>query len=259
MQHLSNIFHIPAILLLILLSSCSNKENVIPHKAMVNIIGDMYLADQYIEERPEFRAQMDSLLLYEAVAQRHGYTFDDYHTSIAYYLEQGDELKKMYLRARKNIMKKRDELEKINQQANVEVAEREVTWMEDSLAGKHINNLWKEPYLRNHKWLSGTQAESRWRPTDSTAYDIPANAIWWKNTVDANIGRPAADTLYPVLQREYLIWKDNKPEVVKRKRPAPDMNRINRQNMLDKQAKENKETKETKEVKQNKQNKKARR
>lgn len=216
MQHLLNIFHIPAILLLILLSSCSNKENVIPHKAMVNIIGDMYLADQYIEERPEFRAQMDSLLLYEAVAQRHGYTFDDFRTSIAYYLEQGDELKKMYLRARKNIMKKRDELEKINQQARFAEKDRESTWMEDSLAGKHVNNLWKEPYLRNHKWLSGTESEDGWKPTDSTAYDIPANAIWWKNTAEANAGKAAADSLYPVLQREYLIWKDHKPKKVKR-------------------------------------------
>ena len=246
MQHLSNIFHIPAILLLILLSSCSNKENVIPQKAMINIIGDMYLADQYIEERPEFRGEMDSLLLYEAVAQRHGYTFDDYRTSVAYYIEQGDELKKMYLKARKNILKRRDELEKINQQSRVMVSEREVTWMEDSLSDKHVNNLWKEPHLRNHKWLSGTKAENRWKPTDSTAYDIPANAIWWKNTVEANAGKPAADSLYPVLQREYMIWKENNPEGVKRKVPVPDIKRANRQQALDKQTKQTKQTKQNK-------------
>ena len=254
MQHLSNIFHIPALLLLVLLSACSSGEKVIPGKEMVKIIGDMYLADQYIECRPEFRGQMDTLLLYEAVAQRHGYTFDDYRNSVAYYLEQGDEFKKMHLKARKTILKRKDELQKELELNRSEERDREVTWMEDSLADKHINNLWKEPALRNHKWLTSTAAKENWNPTDSVAFDIPANSIWWKITVEANAGKPAADSLYPVLTREHQIWKDNHPVVETKevpaktkKAPAPDMKKFRKRQELEakrmKQVQKNKETK----------------
>ena len=156
MQHLSHIFHITAAVIIFLLSSCSNGKTIIPQKTMAGIIGDMYLADQYIEEHPEFRAQMDTLLLYEAVVMRHGYTFNDYRNSVEHYLQKGDALKKIHLRARKSIIKQRDEL---NEQLRRNPVTRERWWAEDSIMAKHVNTLWKEPYLRNFKWLSGTSAK----------------------------------------------------------------------------------------------------
>lgn len=237
MQHLSHIFHITAAAVIFLLSSCSNGKTIIPQKTMAGIIGDMYLADQYIEEHPEFRAQMDTLLLYEAVVMRHGYTFNDYRNSVEHYLQKGDALKKIHLRARKSIIKHRDEL---NEQLRRTPANRERWWAEDSIMTKHVNTLWKEPYLRNFKWLSGTSAKEEWNPTDSVAFDIPSNPIWWENTIMANTGNSPADSLYPILQRDYLIYterierqrlleKDYTPQqkarkrIQERKKAKPDM------------------------------------
>lgn len=233
MQHLSNIFRVPALLLLILLTACSKGDNVIPSKAMVKIIGDMYLADQYIECRPKFRAQMDTMLLYEAVAQRHGYSFEQYHNSVEYYLQQGDELKKIHLKARKELLKRRDEIQKQLESNRAEEAEREITWMEESIIDKHVNALWKEPDLRNHKWLTSTAAKENWNPTDSVAFDIPANSIWWKNTIEANAGKAAADSLYPILTREHQIWKDNHPADQIKKMPAPDLKKFRKSQELE--------------------------
>lgn len=233
MQHLSNIFHIPVLLLLVLLSACSKGDKVIPAKAMVKIISDLYLADQYIERRAELRGQMDTLLLYEAVTQRHGYSFEDYTKSVEHYLEQGDEFKKMHLKARKELLKRKDEIQKQLDLQRSEESQREITWMEDSLCGKHINNLWKEPALRNHKWLTSTAAKQDWSPTDSTAFDIPANISWWKTTLEANAGKAAADSLYPILTREHQIWKDNHPADQIKKMPAPDLKKFRKSQELE--------------------------
>ncbi|MBQ5803589.1 MAG: hypothetical protein IIW25_05100, partial [Bacteroidales bacterium] len=166
-----------------------------------------------------------------------GYTFNDYRNSVEHYLQKGDALKKIHLRARKSIIKQRD---KLNEQLRRTPANRERWWAEDSIMTKHVNTLWKEPYLRNFKWLSGTSAKEEWNPTDSVAFDIPSNPIWWENTIMANTGNSPADSLYPILQRDYLIYterierqrlleKDYTPQqkarkrIQERKKAKPDM------------------------------------
>ncbi len=234
MQHLSNIFYIPAALLALLLLSCSGGQNVIPQKTMVTIVGEMYLADQYIEERPHLRAQTDTLILYEAVTMRHGYTFADYKSSVQYYLTKGDALKNIHVKARKQLLKRRDDLNRlmsIEKAANMRIR----WWGEDTLRTKHINSLWKEPYLRNLKWLGGYDVIQEWRFTDTTTSDIPQNGLWWKNNLLLVSAESPADSLYPILQRDWLIWKENSQdsegspmESVKKRTPKPDMKRFNK-------------------------------
>ncbi len=207
MQHLSNIFHIPAALLLFLLMSCSGNEKIIPQKTMTQIVGEMYLADQYIEERPHLRAQTDSLIVYEAVTQRHGYSFADYRTSVQYYLTKGDALKNIHVKARKQLLKRKEVLSKV-MAAQIKANRRIRWWAEDSIGKKHINDLWKEPYLRNLKWLAGYEAIQTPDLTDTAAFDTPQNMLWWRNNISLGMKNSPADSLYPILQRDHLIWQE---------------------------------------------------
>ena len=215
MQYLHNIFHIIVATHVMVLVSCTGHNSVIPKKEMTRIIGEMFLADQYIEQRPELRAQTDTLILYEGVLERNGYTFEEYQNSVEYYLQQGDALKKIYINARKQIIKRRDELSKLVHKERKQYIR---WWIADTISRKDVNALWKEPYLRNIKWLADLATKKpAWKFTDSTTFDTPQNALWWKNTALLNSAKSQADSLYPVLQRDYLIWCDNHP---KKERPS---------------------------------------
>ncbi len=204
MQHRYNIFLIPAVLLLFLLSSCSKGEKRIPEKDMARIIGELYLADKYIDGIPEYRAQMDSIILYEAVTARHGYTYEEYSNSVKYYLQQGDALKKIYTLAKDMLNERKDE---INAQINKERNLQRVFWAIDSANKKELQNLWKEPILRSAKWLvsyNNMKQGKSWRFTDTTTSDIPQNAIWWINNIRLQRTN-LVDSLYPILTKDYTL------------------------------------------------------
>lgn len=208
MQQRYNIFYIIFSMLFVFFSSCSENKNVIPQKTMSAIISEMYLADKYIENIPEYRAQMDSLYLYEAVTARHGYTYNDYHTSVKYYLQKGDALKKMHKKAKELLTQRQDRLNEImTKEQGMEID----FWALDSLAEMDLNTLWKEPYLRTLQWLSmyseAKQPES-WRFTDTTAADIPQNPVWWINNIRLQ-SADYIDSIYPPLLKDYRIAKEN--------------------------------------------------
>lgn len=189
-------------------SSCSENKNVIPQKIMSAIISEMYLADKYIENIPEYRAQMDSLYLYEAVTARHGYTYNDYRTSVKYYLQKGDVLKKMHKKAKELLSQRQDRLNEImTKEQGMEID----FWALDSLAEKDLNNLWKEPYLRTLQWLSmynKTEQSESWRFTDTTEADVPQNPIWWINNIRLQ-SAGYIDSIYPPLLKDYRIAEEN--------------------------------------------------
>lgn len=209
MRYFHNIFCIPLTVVILMLCACSKKDNIIPKQEMTRIIGEMYIADQYIERKPELRAQIDTLILYEAVTNRYGYTIEDFRISVEYYLQKGSALKDMHLKARKQILAERDILRKQLETYRKELPE---WWVSDSLLVKHVNSLWKEPYLRNIKWIANLSSEDNFNIKDTTAFDTPENPIWWKYTINLNSEKSAADSLYPILLRDYKIWRDNNPE-----------------------------------------------
>lgn len=201
MQHFVNIFKIPAILMLAALFSCSGKDGIIPEKELAHIISEMYLADQYIEAHEKLRAQTDTLILYEGIFNRYGYTFEDYRNTLKLYLQDGDAMYKIHIKAKELLLKERDKVKRMIALENGKIID---WWAVDSIRTTGINDLWKYPFLRNVKWISMQHRPSQWCFTDTTVYDIPRNAIWWQNNVKLNI--PGNDdTLYPVLTKDYLI------------------------------------------------------
>ena len=75
-----------ALLLLVAVVSCRGPR-VIPRDTLTDIYYDMFLADQQIREEPRLRSQADTMLVYEAVFNRYGYTTDDYLYSLRSYLK----------------------------------------------------------------------------------------------------------------------------------------------------------------------------
>lgn len=211
MQQRYNIFYIIFPMLSLFLSSCSRDENIIPQKTMSAIVAEMYLADKYVEDIPQYRAQMDSLYLYEAVTARYGYTYNDYQTSVKHYLQKGDALKKIHIKAKETLVSRRDHLNSIiAKERGMEIK----FWALDSLVKKEFCRLWKEPYLRTVQWLTmynKIKQPKSWRFTDTTAADMPQNAVWWINNIrlqDAGY----IDSIYPPLLKDYTLAKERELE-----------------------------------------------
>lgn len=178
------------------------KKNVISPNKMAVIVSELYMADQYVDFNAAYIASMDSVKLYDGVMARHGYTFEDYVNSVEYYLQKGDELQRIYSHARRILNEKKNTVAlKISKRTT----EYKQWWATDSIAKRDINDLWKEPYLRNINNLIFPEGKYLWVFTDTTEFDTPIHHRWWDNIFNA----PArADKSYPVLLRDYLLYNE---------------------------------------------------
>ena len=113
MQHFVNIFKIPAVILMPTLLICCQKEgDIIPKKEFSVILSKMYLADQYLESKERLRAKTDTLILYEGIFKAHGYTFEDYRNSLKAYLQDGDAMYKIHMKAKELLADERARIQK---------------------------------------------------------------------------------------------------------------------------------------------------
>ena len=250
MQHFLNIFKIPAIVLIALLLACCKKnESIIPRKEFTYIVRDMYLADQYLEFHEKFRAQADTLILYEGIFSKYGYTYEDYKNSVKYYLQDGDVMYKMHAKAKQLLIDERDEIKRLIAIENGKIID---WWALDTIKRREVNNLWKEPYLRSVKWLSQQDAPITWNFfTDTTEFDVPMNSNWWQKNVTLNIPNNS-DTLYPILTKDYLIALEinkKKEEIILKKEAEKERKR----KIKEEQEKKNEKKKVKEKKKRNKQ------
>jgi len=75
--------------------SC-RREVIIPKETMVDIYHDLYLLDQNLNKHQRFEKIQDSLLIYEPLFNKYGYTFDDYTASVNYYLQRPAKFEKLF-------------------------------------------------------------------------------------------------------------------------------------------------------------------
>ena len=204
MRNISKIFHIfPGILACLLLFSCT-KRGIIPANELSRIIGEMYLADQYVEENPQYRIQADSAALYESIFGKYGYTTETYRNSLAYYLQKGNSYEKINTRARDMLSERKNELERILQKTG----KTPVHWpILDSIRKINLHELRAYPYLRAVKWFSIPDEDAGWKFTDTQEPDIPGNIRWWILNVD--IFSDSLNLKYPVLLKKYLLEKES--------------------------------------------------
>ena len=79
--------HILAALVgMLCLSACWQKDKIIPRSKMADLYVDMFLADQWVINAPGQARASDTTMLYEPIFNRYGYTTEDYIASVDYYL-----------------------------------------------------------------------------------------------------------------------------------------------------------------------------
>ena len=76
--------------MIVSLASCGKKSRVIPRGDMARIYAEMFVIDQRIYFDREARGMADSLLVYEPIFEKYGYTSDDYRQSMAHYIKDPD-------------------------------------------------------------------------------------------------------------------------------------------------------------------------
>ena len=67
-------------------SSCRGGGRVIPVRKMEKIYREMFLADQWLAERPDKKGMADTTRFYEPIFEKYGFTLKDYQASVDYYL-----------------------------------------------------------------------------------------------------------------------------------------------------------------------------
>ena len=88
------------LLCLMLLPSGCKPEGIIPSGDMETLFAEFYLSDACIESMnavsgsPTFRP--DSLRVYQPVIEKHGFTEDEFRTSLAYYLHRPSDMTKIF-------------------------------------------------------------------------------------------------------------------------------------------------------------------
>ena len=100
------------VLVLVAVAACQGPR-VIPKGTLTDIYEEMFLADQQVRERNLPRAQMDTMLVYEAVFNKYGYNTDDYLHSVRHYLKDPERFAKVFEEVAKRLEKEVDALDRL--------------------------------------------------------------------------------------------------------------------------------------------------
>ena len=122
------------IVLVLLLAVACRGPRVIPKDTMTDIYTDMFLADQMVRDADIPRAQMDTMLLYEAVFEKYGYDTEDYLYSLRYYLKDPERFGKVFENVAKRLEGEVEALKKIVELRNRIASKRDADYpLVDSL------------------------------------------------------------------------------------------------------------------------------
>ncbi len=91
---------------------CGPRAAVIPASRLSDIYADMFLADQWVNRHPSVRSRVDTMLLYDAVFEKYGYSRADYYKSLDHYLDRPEEFQKITAVAAEKLRREYDALRK---------------------------------------------------------------------------------------------------------------------------------------------------
>ena len=113
---------LPLVAVLLLLCACGGRPRIIPRGVLTDIYADMFLADQWLADHNSEHTRADTMLFYDPIFKRYGYTFEDYDASVQHYLKDPEKYSKIFRDAslklkdgRELYRKKSERLEKIKE------------------------------------------------------------------------------------------------------------------------------------------------
>lgn len=104
--------HILVFVLLALTVLSCGKARVIPRGKLVDIYAEMFLTDQWLRDNQDVKKTADTLLVYEPIFNRYGYTTDDYLKTVEHYMREPDKYAKILKNTAKKLEKKEKEIQK---------------------------------------------------------------------------------------------------------------------------------------------------
>ena len=169
----------------ILIQGCG-KGNVVSEDKMVDLLVDIFIADQSLEYKPDLVVQKDTMMVYPPIMLKHGVTVEQFEASMRYYVDNGES----YLDILREVKKVLNAREKhVSQLIKKDVDERESRiltewWAIDSIRSMQPVDLRYDSYLRAVRWLvMGDRKLGDWKFADSIDTDIPQNSQWWLNNM----------------------------------------------------------------------------
>ncbi len=106
---------LPALLLVCLLASCSGRPRIIPRSVLTDIYAEMFLADQWLSDHSSERNRVDTMLFYDPILQRYGYSFEDYDASVKHYLKDPEKFSRIFRDAANKLKDGRDAYRRRNE------------------------------------------------------------------------------------------------------------------------------------------------
>ncbi|MCR5326418.1 MAG: DUF4296 domain-containing protein [Bacteroidales bacterium] len=91
-----------------LFASCASRPHIIPRRVLTDIYAEMFLADQWLNDHKTERSRADTMLFYDPIFRRYGYTFEDYDASVRHYLKDPEKFSKVFRDAANKLKDKRD-------------------------------------------------------------------------------------------------------------------------------------------------------
>lgn len=95
-----------------LAQSCRNRD-IIPADTLSDIYYDIYMTDQAVRSNVLFRRMTDTLLIYEPIFRKYGYTTDDYNRSIDFYLLKPEKLEDILEETKLKLDRRESQLKQI--------------------------------------------------------------------------------------------------------------------------------------------------
>jgi hypothetical protein len=186
LKHIGNILAIKilnravlvcAAALSLFLSSCQ-KDKVLSKSKMAEIVGQMYLADQFAKQNPEFSMSADSLLMYKPIFDKYGCTLLEYRKSLKYYLADKDTYSKILKNAEDILQAQLNIIGGGGKYGSYPVM--------DSIRLRGGNYVASNPHLRAQRWIVAQDEDYICTMMDSFATDVPQNSEWWQKNVSIN-------------------------------------------------------------------------
>lgn len=150
---------------LLIAGSCSRSGRIIPRDTLAEIYADLLVVDQWVLSQ-QINDEVDSVMIYEPLLNRYGYTTLDYYASVHKYLEDPDRFAKI-LRKSKNILD--DRMRRIADRNQAEREHREWLLVLDKLEYKYV------PYCQRDacdslllEYVPGYENQELAEPVEST-------------------------------------------------------------------------------------------
>ena len=162
------------------LCACGHRARVIPENKLVRIYHDMFLADQWVRDHPDARTEVDTMLIFDPIFHRYGYTFADYDRTVHYYLDHNDDYVKLLNRVEKQLRKEGEDLQLEADALTARAVElnkfrrafREKDFSTDSLRWAGIRPLWPVDTLAAPDTLAA-RADSLAQADSLRAVELP--------------------------------------------------------------------------------------